>query len=298
MKLLTLEQANKIPFGALSLALGTFDGLHIGHMALIDAANSFQGQSAVFTFDGLPMDLFNADHKPLQLFTVEEKIAAFEKTGIDYLCMVRFDKRFADIGRKDFLAMIVKVFSPKNIVVGYNYSYGKHAEGDVDTLEKYGQSHGFNLDVIDPVILDGEPVSATRIRECIAAGRVEKANALLGYSYNLSGTVGRGKGLGNKLGFPTANVHVAKEKIVPLRGVYSVDVAVGGKRYKGVCNIGVKPTVSSGKKETIEVYVISLNKNIYDQQITVYFNHRIREEKKFGSTDELVAQIEQDVLKI
>ncbi|MGI5850443.1 MAG: bifunctional riboflavin kinase/FAD synthetase, partial [Christensenellales bacterium] len=295
MKIISLEQAKKIRFSDVSIALGTFDGLHLGHMTLINAVKNFSGTSAVFTFNSLPLDLFCADHKPMRLFTLEEKIDAFHKTGIDYLCITSFDKKFACMDKDVFSAMILNVFSPKNIVAGYNYTYGRHALGNADTLEKYGKEHGCNVDIISPVIFDGEPISATRIRECIAAGSVEKANQLLGYSYSITGTVGKGKGLGSKLGFPTANIIVAKEKIIPLRGVYAVDVAVGQHMYKGVCNIGVKPTVSSGITETIEVYVVSLYEDIYGEKVSVYFNKRIRDEKKFNNIDELKAQIAYDI---
>ena len=298
MKVITLEQAKRMQFKDLSLALGTFDGLHTGHMALIDALKSYPGMSAVFTFDSLPIALFCAENKPLQLFTTEEKIAAFDKTGIDYLCITAFDKRFASIDSEVFASMISRVFTPKNVVAGYNYTYGRRALGNADTLEKYGKEHGYNVKVIPPVIYDGEPVSSTRVRECIAAGRMSRANALLGYAYSISGVVGRGRGFGAELGFPTANISVAKEKILPLRGVYSVDVAVDGEKCAGVCNIGVKPTVSKGREQTIEIHIVSLSKDLYGQKITAFFNKRLRDERKFGSTEALRAQILCDISNI
>ncbi|MDD5018377.1 MAG: bifunctional riboflavin kinase/FAD synthetase [Eubacteriales bacterium] len=297
MESITLEQAKKMRFFDLSVALGTFDGLHIGHMALMDAVRR-SGTSAVFTFDSLPIDLFCEDHKPLRLFTLNEKKAALKKTGIDYICVARFDKKFADMDKDDFAGLILKAFSPKNVVAGYNYTYGRHAKGNADSLIKFGKTHGYHVEVIPPVIFDGEPVSSTRIRDCIAAGRIERANMLLGYTYAVSGTVNKGSGLGTKLGFPTANISVAKEKILPQRGVYSVDVFLGSDKYKGVCNIGVKPTVSNGRTETVEVYIISLSENLYGEKLTVRFNKRLRDEKKFNSTSELKEQIRRDISNI
>lgn len=298
MKIITLEQAKRTKFSDASIALGTFDGLHIGHMALIRALKGFKGENAVFTFDSLPSDLFLAEHKPEHLFTLDEKTAAFRSAGIDYLCIARFDRKFAGIDKTAFASAILNIFSPRNIIAGYNYTYGRHAQGNIDTLKTFGEQHGCNVEIIPPVIFDGEPVSSTRIRECIAAGSVERANELLGYRYSVSGTVEKGSGLGNKLGFPTANITAAREKILPLRGVYSVNVAVGGSEYKGVCNIGVKPTVSDGVRETIEAHILSLSEDLYGQNVTIYFLKRLRDEKRFGSKEELVAQIKRDITEI
>lgn len=298
MKVITLAQAKRIKFRGLSIALGTFDGLHLGHIALLEAAKRFGGESAAFTFDSLPSDILVADNKPMRLFTLEEKIAAFKSTGIDYLCVASFDKKFACKDKNAFESMLLSVFSPKNIVAGYNYTYGRRALGNIDTLKMFGDAHGCNVEIIPPVIYEGEPVSSTRIRECIAAGAVERANALLGYKYSVSGIVEKGFGLGNKLGFPTANITAAREKALPLRGVYSVEVVLGEDRYMGVCNIGVKPTVSSGIKETVEAHIISMCADIYGQKITIFFNKRLRDEMRFESKAKLTAQIKRDIENI
>lgn len=296
MKVITLQQARLMHFERLSLALGTFDGLHLGHMALIDAVKSKDGQSAVLTFDSLPADLFYGEHRPMRLMTMEEKVQALEKTGIDYLCLAHFDKKFAGISKDKFTAMLLEAFHPVALVAGYNYTYGRDAKGDVDSLQDDGVKYGFEVQVIQPVISEGEPVSATRIRECIEAGNVERAAQLLGYRYPLTGTVGTGRRIGtNKLGFPTANLVPPPEKIIPLRGVYGVSVSAQGGEYKGVCNIGVNPTVSSGMRETIETHIIGLSEDLYDEKITIRFEKRIRGEIKFSGIDELKAQIQRDI---
>ena len=299
MRVINWPQAKKMRYNELSLALGTFDGLHIGHMALIEAVKQGPGESAVLTFDALPIDLFIGDHRPMRLFTLDEKKAAFEKTGIDYLCVAHFDKKFASINLHAFETMIKETFMPVRIAAGYNYTYGRHAEGNADTLEKAGKTMGFDVCVIPPVIYDDEPVSATRIRECIEAGNVERAAVLLGYGYSMTGRVGAGRGIGSrKLGFPTANLCVPEEKIIPLRGVYGVDINVDGKQYKGVCNIGVNPTVSSGTRESIEIHILTLNQDIYGQVISVSFYKRIRDERKFDSIQALKEQISKDIQSI
>ncbi len=299
MQIISWAQAQRTKFKELSLALGTFDGLHIGHMALLDAVKQGPGQSAVFTFDALPIDLFITEHRPMRLFTLEEKKAAFAKTGIDYLCIAHFDKRFASIDHNAFAKMLKDAFNPVCLVAGYNYTYGRRAKGNANTLAKAGAALGFEVREIQPVIFDGEPVSSTRIRECLEAGNVERATDLLGYAYTMTGTVGAGRGIGSrKLGFPTANLMVAPEKIVPLRGVYGVGIALDGKMYKGVGNIGVNPTVVSGGRESIEIHILALNQDLYGKTISVSFNKRIRDERKFESLDALKAQIERDIRSI
>jgi riboflavin kinase/FMN adenylyltransferase len=296
MKVINLAQAKQTQFENVALALGTFDGLHIGHMALINAAKQAGTQSAVFTFDSLPADYFYGEHRPMRLMTLDEKIDAFEKAGIDYLCLAHFDKKLAGIDKDKFAAMLHDIFKPAAVIVGYNYTYGRDAKGDADTLQKAGERYGFQVQVIEPVFSEGEPVSATRIRECIEAGNVERASQLLGYSYALTGKVGTGRRIGtNKLGFPTANLIPPPEKIIPLRGVYGVCVNVQGCGYKGVCNIGVNPTVSNSVRESIETHIIGMSDDLYGKTITIRFEKRIRGEKKFNGIEELKAQIQRDI---
>ena len=298
MKTITLEQAKNTRFKNLSVALGTFDGLHIGHMKLIESLLSCGGESAVFTFGNLPSDLFVADRKPMMLFTPEEKSAAFAKTGVGYLCATPFDRGFARLGKAEFESLLVECFSPVNIIAGYNYTYGRHARGNADTLEEFGERRGIKVRIIPPVVLDGEPVSSTRIRECLEAGSVEKANMLLGYEYALTGTVEKGEGLGRLLGFPTANLRVPAEKVIPLRGVYEVESKVDGKSYKGLCNIGTRPTVSAGIWQAIEVHLLSLSGDLYGRKVTVLFKKRLRDEMKFSGAGKLVEQIKKDIERI
>jgi|AGTN01.2.fsa_nt_gi riboflavin kinase/FMN adenylyltransferase len=295
MKVISPDEAGDIRFNRLSLALGTFDGLHVGHMALIEAVKSGGGESAVFTFDSLPAEFFSGDPRPMRLFTLEEKTEALRSAGVDYLCAVHFDRALAGMRHEAFEEMICSIFSPERVIAGYNFTYGRHAHGSVDTLQLAGEALGFEVSVIPPVIVEGEPVSSTRIRECIAAGSIERANKLLGYAYSLSGTVGKGRGIGRRLLYPTANILVKKEKLLPRKGVYDVDIIVGGCRRRGVCNIGVNPTVSRKKRESVEAHIIGLDRDIYDEKITLRFNRRIRDEIKFSDTELLREQIARDI---
>lgn len=298
MKTITLQQAKSISFQDLHIALGTFDGLHIGHVALVDAVKNREGQSAVFTFDALPVDLFQTGHKPMRLYTIDKKIASFEKTGIDYLCMAHFDDAFAHMDKADFEQLLHDVFAPAGVVAGFNYTYGRQAEGSANTLIEAGIRHGYSVEVIPPVIKGGQPISSTRIRECIWDGDIQSANALLGYTFSISGVVVHGKGIGRQMGFPTANICAAAEKIVPKNGVYSVEVYMDGKHYKGVCSIGTNPTVAKHAKQSIEVHILQFDTDIYDQEITVRFLKRIRDERRFGSREQLVAQIAKDIRSV
>lgn len=296
MRVINLAQAKQIQYENVALALGTFDGLHIGHMALMNAVKQAGSQSAVFTFDSLPADYFYGEHRPMRLMTLDEKIEAFEKTGIDYLCLTHFDKKLAGIDKDKFVSMLYEIFKPVAVIAGYNYTYGRDAKGDADTMKKAGERFGFKVNVIDPVFSEGEPVSATRIRECIEAGNVERASQLLGYNYSLTGKVGSGRRIGtSKLGFPTANLIAPSEKIIPLRGVYGVSVKAEGREYKGVCNIGVNPTVSNGVRESIETHIIGMTDDLYGKTITIRFEKRIRGEEKFNSIEALKAQIQRDI---
>ena len=295
MRVITLGEAKEIEFKRLSLALGTFDGLHVGHMALIDAAKNGLGESAVFTFDSVPMELFSEDPRPMRLFTLEEKVEAMRRAGVDYLCAVHFDKTMAEMKHKSFTDMIRSTFAPDRVIAGYNFTYGRHAEGSVETLQLAGEEFGFEVCVIPPVFVEGEPVSSTRIRECIAAGSVERANKLLGYEYSVSGEVGRGRGIGHRLLYPTANIAVCKEKLLPRKGVYAVDIIADGQEYPGVCNIGVNPTVSSASRESVETYIIGLQREIYGEKITVRFKRRIRDEIRFPDAQALKEQIARDI---
>lgn len=295
MKTISLEEAKSIQFNKASVALGTFDGLHLGHIALINAAKKHCGDTIAFTFDALPIDLFQSHHRPMQLFTMQEKIEAFSKTGIDYLCAVHFDQSFADIDKLDFEKMLVKTFSPVNVIAGYNYTFGSHAEGTADMLQKDGAVLGYNAEVIQKVLVGGIPVSSTKIRECLWEGQIETANDLLGYQYKMSGVVVHGKGIGKALGFPTANICVAKEKIVPKNGVYSVSVLVRGETFAGVCSVGVNPTIEQHAHRTIETHILDFDADIYDEVIKVTFKKRIRDEIRFESKEKLTEQIVIDV---
>lgn len=298
MDVISLNQIKQKHYGRFSVALGAFDGLHIGHMALIEAVKNSPGKSAVLTFEPLPAEYFGG--RSLRLFTKEEKIAAFEKAGIDILCIAEFDDAFAQKSCEEYEKTLADYFSPFVIVAGYNYTYGLDAKGNADSLIESGKKLGFDVKIIPPVISGGQTVSASRIRSNLESGDVAAAAELLGRPYTLSGSVESGRGIGSsKLGFPTANLCVPEQKIIPKSGVYSVNICHNGDCYKGVCNIGYNPTVADNNtKKSIEIHILSLSENIYRHNITAHFIKRLRDEKKFGSIEELKAQIKRDIRSI
>ena len=297
MQIITLNEAKQKQYKGLAIALGAFDGLHSGHMSLINDVKSASGQSAVLTFDPLPSEYFG--NRMQRLFTQQEKEAALRRAGIDVMCIAHFDDAFAAISADDYTRLIAQTFSPSVVVVGYNYRYGHHANGDAQALKKAGETHGFDVHIIPPVIADGQPISSSRIRACLESADAEQAALLLGRPYALSGIVGKGRGIGSsKLGFPTANLVAPVEKLIPHRGVYAVQVDYDGKRYKGVCNIGVNPTVSQHGQQSIEVHILSLNQDIYQQPITVHFIKRLRDERRFDNIEALIAQIQSDIKRV
>jgi riboflavin kinase/FMN adenylyltransferase len=295
MRIITIDQANKIQFNKASVALGTFDGLHLGHMALIDAAKKHDGDTIAFTFDALPVDVFRKKHKPMQLYTLVEKESAFEKTGIDYLCIAHFDKSFAGIDKHEFESMLKDTFDPCCVIAGYNYTYGKNAAGNAKQLKKDSEEFGYNVEVIPEVLVNGIPVSSTKIRELLWKGDIIGANKLLGYEYFMSGAVTEGNMIGKSLGFPTANIEVPKEKVMPKSGVYAVEAMCKGDKYNAVCNIGIKPTVTDRAILTIETHLIDFSDDIYNELLTIKFKKRIRDEIHFNSKEQLSAQIKSDI---
>ena len=297
MQIITLNKAKQKRYKGLSIALGAFDGLHLGHMALINAVIAAPGQSAVLTFEPLPAEYFGT--RAQRLFTQREKEDALQRAGIDIMCTADFDDAFAAVDADIYVRLIAQTFSPSVVVAGYNYTYGHHAEGNAQLLEKSGEKLGFDVRVISPVIFDGSPVSSSRIRACLENGDADQAARLLGRPYAIDGIVGKGRGVGSsRLGFPTANLIAPVEKMIPRHGVYSVETDYQGKTYKGVCNIGTNPTVSQNGQRSIEIHILSLKEDLYGQRLSVRFIKRLRDEKKFGSLEQLKKQICQDIESI
>lgn len=282
-----------------AVALGTFDGFHRGHAALIDElkniAKAHDLYTLVYTFTSVPSELFTRTKTPSRLFTLEEKIAAFEKTGIDYLILKDFDKKYAAISEDDFIRQLKATLNISYLVVGFNFTYGKGASGNVASLKKQADNYGFQTDTIEPVIVGGMPVSSSRIREALLKGDMETAAVMLGRNYSLYGIVSEGKRFGRSIGFPTINLKTEKEKLLPANGVYITRVWINGSDYPGITNIGYNPTVHCDSAVHVETHILSFEKKIYGERVKLEFLRRIRDEIKFIHTDMLKAQIGKDI---
>lgn len=280
------------------LTLGNFDGLHLGHQELIrmvmKRARETGAVSMVVTFRPHPLKILAPEKCPPLISIYEEKIALFEKLGIDVLVKIPFTLDFAAMSPEDFTKKILcDLLGAKEIFVGYNYRFGKGRRGDVATLKRLGEKYGFVVREVEQIALDGEVISSTKIRKLLAEGSVEHAARLLGRTYAITGVVVKGDGRGKGLGFPTANI-APKHSIIPANGVYAVRFFVREKFYDGIVNIGLRPTFDENRL-TIEVHVLDFDEDIYGEEISLYFIGKIREERKFRSPEELVRQIVSDV---
>ncbi len=276
--------------------IGSFDGVHLGHQALFERvkerAREMGLTSCVVTFEPHPAKVLG---KGIKLITpYDKKRILIEKCGIDRIEVIPFTQEFSKISPEEFVEKyLVEKFRVAHVIVGFNYTFGKGGKGDVQLLEKLGDKYGFGVEIFPPFKVDGEVVSSTRIRRLIEEGRLDEARKLLGRDFFIHGRVVEGKGLGRKLGFPTANVETLQE-LLPPRGVYPCYVEVDGERFKGIANIGTCPTFC-GEKLSVEVHIFDFDRDIYGKEVAIIPKKRIREEKKFSSVHELINQIKSDV---
>lgn len=293
-----LNENNK----GLSLAFGFFDGVHIGHQAVIKSAVNFGGEcnakSAVITFQDHPCCFFY-NLQPKYIIKKADKIKLFEKLGVDYLYFIKFDEYLAMMEASDYLKdVIIKNFEPVAISTGFNHFFGAKRSGDVNLLCTMQKEFCYQYFEVKPVLYNSEIVSSTRIRDDLALGNINVVNSMLGYNYFLEETVVEGDKIGRQIGFKTANLIYPENLIEVGRGVYKVKVEYNGKIYDGIANYGLRPTVSNNGKAVLEVHILNFDKEIYGENIRVTFLKKIRDEKKFNSLDELKLQIKEDIKSI
>jgi len=285
----------------ITVALGNFDGIHLGHQRLIGEAVAIarrnNGTAAVLTFHPHPMAVLKPELAPPMLLDQEAKRRMMAELGVDILILLPFTLNFAQLSPEEFIKdVLVKQLNVKAIVVGYNYSFGHRGRGNPETIWKYAEECGYTLSVIPPVKVVSQVVSSTLIRNKLAEGDVAAAQKLLGYYPFTEGTVVLGDRRGNTLGFPTANIDCPAGMMVPARGVYSVHVDMDGETYLGVANVGTKPTFNGiNQRINIEVHLLDFCGDIYGKKIKVKYVRRLRDERKFSSITDLVNQIQADV---
>ena len=282
------------------VTIGTFDGVHLGHQAIFsrmkEEARKTGGETVVITFFPHPRLVLYQDSVNLKFInTREKKIERLEKIGIDHLVIIPFTKEFAQNSSEQFITnYVVKYIHPAKFIIGYDHHFGKNREGNIALLERLKDRFGYEVEEVPPLYVDGAPVSSTRIRNLLHEGNVKEANRMLGYDYAITGEVVRGKALGRKIGYPTANLELPNEyKLIAANGVYACRVLIGNRTFKGMGNIGVRPTIDHGDL-TIEVNIFNFDEDIYGEKITIEFVDRLRDEKKFENIEALKAQLAKD----
>ena len=282
------------------VSIGTFDGVHIGHQTIfrrmVEEADRINGETVVITFYPHPRIVLGLDSTDLKFInTQERKINRIEESGIDYLVIIPFTKEFSSLSSEEFIRdMVWEKVHPVEIITGYDHHFGKNRGGGFELLKKMGDELGFEVEQIGEQQANDVAISSTKIRKLLEGGKVKAANSLLGYEYSITGNVVRGKAIGRDLGFPTANIEVEDEyKLIAAVGVYACRVQYMGRMYKGMSNIGFRPTIDHGDL-TIEVNIFEFDQQLYGEEITIYFVDRMRDEKKFESLDALKRQLIKD----
>lgn len=282
----------------MAISLGNFDGFHIGHRELIDELlSSPEEKKAVMTFDPHPLALIDRSVKIPLITPGESKYKMLLSQGIDYLFVMEFTEEFMKLSKEDFLKILVDKLRVTRIVVGFNYSFGYRGLGNADFLRSMQEKFDYTAVILDPVRIKNGVVSSTAVKKSILEGDFTLANAMLGRTFSVTGTVVHGKGLGKKIGLPTANLLLPEEQILPKNGVYAIHIIYDGKVYDGIANVGKNPTFGE-EQIHIEAHILNFDEDIYGKEITVLFRKFIRGEQRFQGVEELVDQVRKDIASI
>jgi len=299
---------DKARFDATAIAIGVFDGVHLGHQAVLSSAARMAHQTGLkaiaLTFDINPAVLIAPERAPLSICTVDQRAGLIDRFGggIDATVVVHFDHAFAALSPDDFVRNILKErLGATHVFVGTDFRYGHKRAGDAALLASEGAQFGFTADVVQPVVVDGERVSSTRIRSLIQAGDVDAARRLLGHPFSMAGTVVTGKKLGREIGFPTANLApIDARQLFPADGVYAAYATLAdGRRYRSAVSVGTNPTTARDGERKAEAYIMDgFDEDIYDQELVLSFDRLLRGQVEFKGLDPLIAQIKADVDEI
>lgn len=281
------------------VTIGTFDGVHFGHQKIIQKlvleAKKANRKSVLLTFFPHPRMVLQKDNSLELINTIEERIELLKKTGLDYLIIHPFSKAFSRMSALAFVRdILVNQLNISKLIIGYDHHFGKNREGNIVQLSEYSHVYGFTVEEIPAQDIDDVSISSTKIRTALAKGNLKTANKYLGYPFMLNGTVVNGKQLGEKIGYPTANINIKEPyKLIPKTGVYIVLSEIQGANIYGMMNIGSRPTVDGGY-QTIEVHFFDFNANLYHQQLTINLLYFLRDEEKFDSIESLILQLKKD----
>ncbi len=286
------------PPGPLAVAIGVFDGVHVGHQALIretaKGAKQLGGKALAATFDPLPIQALAPGAPPSALSDVDDRVRLLHAAGADDVVVFHFTKEFAALTAEEFVRRLVGACEVRRIFVGEDFQFGRDRGGNVRALAAAGAGHGFEVVIATPVMEAGEVVSSTRIRNALLAGDVTSAARLLGRPYNVTGTVVHGAKRGRALGFPTINLAVPPERLLPRDGIYAMTVRVRDQEVVAAASLGVRPTFDSGDRR-LEAYLLDWEGDVYGDTIAAAFIERLRDELRFASAEELTEQIARDV---
>ena len=286
------------------VTVGTFDGLHKGHKKIIsrlcESAREAEGHAVLVTFHPHPRALlYPAEHNLRLLTSLNEKIQLLKQSGIQELVILPFTKAFATLSSDEFVRQyLVDALGARKLIVGYDHQFGAGRGGSYETLLKLGEECGFSVEKIPPQIANEVIVSSTKVRNAILEGNIKEANELLGHEYPLTGVVQKGRGVGRQLGFPTANLLPDESlKLLPRDRVYAVNMIIRGLHYGGMMNIGIRPTFGMSQR-VIEVNIFHFDRDIYGEEITIYFRDHVRPELRFSNAAELMNQLKNDKMKV
>ena len=293
---------SKYPDISLSGTIGNFDGLHIGHQAILNKiqsnAKKFGAKTIVFFTEPHAAEYFSKAHNsnknpPPRICPWREKVKLLEKSGIDFACFLKFNNAFRTMSPENFISEILDSINLVSFTVGDDFRFGVDRKGYTDLLKNWGQKNGILVENTETVIFDGQRVSSSRIREELLNNNFKNAEKLLGRPYTFSGKVVHGQHLGRTINIPTANIWLPNQRL-PITGVYAVKCKLNNFNLKGIANMGVRPTVG-GEKPVLEVHLFEFNENIYSQRLQVKFIEKIRDERKFENLDMLKSQIQKDI---
>ncbi|MBQ8241909.1 MAG: bifunctional riboflavin kinase/FAD synthetase [Bacteroidaceae bacterium] len=298
-----IDEHNKQIIPPSVATIGFFDGVHLGHRYLIDqvkiAASQYGWCSSIITFPIHPRQVIQSDYQPQLLSSPDEKLELLASTGVDNCILLPFTKELSLLTAKEFMQLLYDTYKVRMLVIGYDHRFGHNRAETFEDYCRYGQELGIHIMQATAYTQEQDKVSSSAIRRALLTGDIETSKKYLGYDYFLEGTVVNGYKVGRKIGFPTANLQVDfPHKLIPSVGVYAVYVYVEGKQWKGMLNIGHRPTLNNGNNLSIEVHILDFQSDIYNHKIRIEFIHFLRPELKFSSVDELVSQMQKDKERI
>lgn len=281
------------------VTLGMFDGAHIGHQSILEQLNTIaqniDGESVLITFNPHPRMVLQSNCDLKFLTTLQEKEEILRRFDLEHLIIQEFTLDFSQVTSVEFVKnLLIDKIKINTLVIGYDHHFGKNREGNFEQLQILSKEYGFNLIQLEAIEKNDVAVSSTKIRNALNEGNIEYANKALNYNYPLSGKVVHGDKIGRTLGFPTANLEVDPNKLIPKDGVYAVNVFVDDKKYLGLLSIGFRETVTNSREHRVEVNILNFNQDIYGETIKLEFLGRLRDEKKFNSLDELIIAMNND----